>query len=143
MIFFRRYKIMITAFEKARDFLLGNDVEEEYINEMEESMERPSFSRREKVVSMPSVNSQMQIIGFRPRTFMDVDDIAMALKERKAVLFDVNNMANFEDARRVVDFIAGVIKGIDGDMKKLTDGIFSAVPANMELSGDFMSDSSR
>lgn len=131
---------MISAFEKAKDFLFGYDIEEDY--DENETEERPMFSRREKVVNMPNAGGQMQIVGFRPAAFRDAADIAEELKERKAVLFDVKNVKNEEDARRIVDFIAGVVMGIDGDMKKLTDGIFSAAPSNVSLSGDFVQDSS-
>lgn len=132
---------MISAFEKAKDFLFGYDIDDDY-EEEEEFEERPIFSRRDKVVNMPNTNRQMQIMGFRPTSFSDVEEIAKELKDRKAVLIDVNNVKDDSDARRIVDFIAGVVMGIDGDMKKLTHGIFSAAPSNVALSGDFISDTS-
>ncbi|MCH5185556.1 MAG: cell division protein SepF [Oscillospiraceae bacterium] len=131
---------MVTMFEKAKDFLLGNDVEADYEDYTDNGVAERSYSfRKDKVVSMPA-NHPMQIVGFRPTSFKEIEEIANSLKERKAVLFDVTNVKNTEDARRIVDFIAGVVMGIDGDMKKLTDGIFSAAPSNVSLEGDFVSD---
>lgn len=137
---------MMAVLEKAKDFLFANDIEDDEYDEEEyneQPVEKRSYSRRDKVVSMPNTNSAMQIVGFRPRAFSESEEIAEALKERKAVVFDVTNVSNVEDARRIVDFISGVIMGIDGDMRKLTDGIFSAAPSNVALSGDFVSDSVR
>lgn len=131
---------MESVLKMAKDFLMANDVAEEY-EEAEETEVSNSYSRRDKVVPMATNHNPMQIMGFRPHAFKDVEEIAVALKERKAVLFDVNNVTNVEDARRIVDFISGVVMGVDGDMKKLTDGIFSAAPSNVSLSGDFASDS--
>ncbi len=136
---------MNSVLEKAKDFLFANDIDDDDYEDEEYNepvVERRSYSKRNNnVVSMPNTNASMHIVGFRPRAFMDAMEIANTLKERRSVVFDVNNVSNVEDMRRIVDFISGVIVGIDGDMKKLSEGIFSAAPSNVSLSGDFVSDS--
>jgi len=139
---------MNSVLNKALKFFNGEDLDE-YEDAYEEEMSERAYTkkaydgRNTKVVPMSKSSMQAEILGFRPVEFNDAGRIADALKDRKAVLFDVNNLKNKDDARRIVDYIAGVINGIDGDMKKLTDGIFSAAPSNFALDGEFVTDESR
>ena len=40
-------------------------------------------------------------------------------------------------ARRVVDFLSGVVYGVDGNIQKVASGIFLLAPYNVGIMGDF------
>ena len=39
-------------------------------------------------------------------------------------------------ARRIVDFLSGAVFALDGDMEKITNGIFLLVPHNVAIMDD-------
>lgn len=120
-----------------KDFI-GIDTEEyEDDYEMEEVVEEKpqgGFLKRNKVVPISGQSMQPKIVVVKPRSFNNTNEIADELKSRRPVIFDVGGLQP-DEARRVVDYIAGAVYGIDGDIKRVSGGIFIAVPAQMDIFG--------
>ena len=87
------------------------------------------------VLHTASSSNRQEIVLFRPGTFSDTSKAADDLRNRKAV---VVNMENVDKAlaRRVVDFLSGCVYALDGDVKKVAQSVFLFCPHNMEVSGD-------
>ena len=87
------------------------------------------------VLHTASSSNRQEIVLFRPGTFSDTSKAADDLRNRKAV---VVNMENVDKAlaRRVVDFLSGCAYALDGDVKKVAQSVFLFCPHNMEVSGD-------
>ena len=81
-----------------------------------------------------SANKQ-EVVLFRPGSFNDTSKAADDLRNRKAVIV---NMENVDKAmsRRVVDFLSGCVYALDGDVKKIAQSAYLFCPHNMEISGD-------
>ena len=86
-----------------------------------------------KVLSMNS--NKPSVVLFRPTCFNEATKAADDLRERKAVIV---NMENVEPAmaRRVVDFLSGCAYALDGKVKKIALATYLFCPQSMDVMGD-------
>lgn len=56
------------------------------------------------------------------------------LLDRKTVLLNLES-TSLEDARRLLDFLAGVVHAVDGKIEKVGKKTFVATPHNVDVSG--------
>ena len=97
----------------------------------------PSRDFGGKVLSMNSSNKQ-EVVLFRPSSFNDTSKAADDLKNRKAVIVNMENVDKAM-ARRVVDFLSGCVYALDGDVKKIAQSAYLFCPHNMDIVGDLES----
>lgn len=122
--------------------------EDEYYDEENEIEDEPqprksSFTRKStsKVVPInPGASSRIRIM--KPSEFDDSTGIADEIKSGRLVIFDVGNLDSSE-ARRVVDFISGAVYGVNGNVKRVSGGIFVAAPRNIDITGDNLKEHTR
>ena len=81
-----------------------------------------------------SANKQ-EVVLFRPGSFNDTSKAADDLRNRKAVIVNMENVDKAM-ARRVVDLLSGCVYALDGDVKKIAQSAYLFCPHNMEISGD-------
>ena len=81
-----------------------------------------------------SANKQ-EVVLFRPGSFNDTSKAADDLRNRKAVIVNMENVDKAM-ARRVVDFLSGCVYALDGEVKKIAQSAYLFCPHNMEISGD-------
>lgn len=93
---------------------------------------------KSRVVNMSSAGNQNTIIT-SIKEYSECKDIVRQLKERKAVIINVDHIDKIT-AKRVVDFLSGAITAIDGDIKKLSNSIVIVAPNNVKLTGMFGED---
>lgn len=132
--------------DAVKDFVGFGDIDYEedvVMEEVEEVIEEktPLFSRKNKVVALDRAQNQPSIVVLKPKCFNNTTEVADQIKQRRPVILDVGNL-DPEEARRVVDFIAGTVYGLNGDIQKVSGGIFVATPAAYEISGEFLKDKS-
>jgi len=82
-----------------------------------------------------SVGNKQEVVLFRPGNFNDTSKAADDLRNRKAVIVNMENVDKAM-ARRVVDFLSGCVYALDGDVKKIAQSAYLFCPHNMEISGD-------
>ncbi len=87
-----------------------------------------------QVLSMGSSNKQ-EVVLFRPGSFNDTSKAADDLRNRKAVIVNMENVDKAM-ARRVVDFLSGCVYALDGDVKKIAQSAYLFCPHNMDIVGD-------
>ena len=118
--------------------------EEDEIEEDEPPVRRGvSFSRKSssKVVPInPGASSRIRIM--KPNDFEDSTGIADEIKSGRLVIFDVGNL-DASDARRVVDFVSGAAYGVNGNVRRVSGGIFVAAPRNIDITGDNLKEHTR
>ena len=86
------------------------------------------------VVGSSPANKQ-QLVLVRPETFNDAPAIATNLREKKAIVLNLDNVDKAL-ARRVVDFLSGCTYAVDGSVKKVAHATYLFCPSNMEVTGD-------
>ena len=94
----------------------------------------PSRDFGGKVLNMSSGNKQ-DVVLFRPNSFNDTSKAADDLKNRKAVIVNMENVDKAM-ARRVVDFLSGCVYALEGDVKKIAKSAYLFCPHNMNIVGD-------
>ena len=87
-----------------------------------------------QILNMNASNKQ-EVVLFRPGTFNDTSKAADDLRNRKAVIVNMENVDKAM-ARRVVDFLSGCVYALDGDVKKIAQSAYLFCPHNMDIIGD-------
>ena len=93
-----------------------------------------SFSGRVLNTSGP----KQEVVLFRPVSFNDTTKAADALRNRKAVVLNLENVDKAM-SRRVVDFLSGCVYAVDGSVKKVAQAAYIFCPHNMDVVGDLES----
>ena len=95
-------------------------------------LSRPSRDRGSdsgKVIGLPGVqNVQGEVILLNPTSFEEMADVISHLRDRKAVVMNLNLM-DPADAQRSVDFVAGETYAIEGNQERIGENIFLFTPS--------------
>lgn len=111
--------------------------EEEYItHENVNETKQTNFQSHQKknVVSLQSVKNSSKLVLVEPRVFNQSQEIADHLKNRRAVVVNLQQIDKSE-ARRIVDFLSGTVYAIGGEIQKIGTYIVLCTPDNVEVSG--------
>lgn len=92
--------------------------------------------RKDNVVPMQSSRrSGLEVCVIRPQSIEDAREITDTLKDGKAVVLNLEGV-RVEVAQRIIDFSAGSSYSMEGNLQKITGGIFIITPPNVSVSGD-------
>ncbi len=114
---------------------------EEQENVKEEQNQQTQFlhslnkKQQNKVVNIHS-NSQFKVVIMQPETFEDARDICDHLKNKKPVVINLEDVQK-DCAQRIVDFLSGSVYGLDGEIQKVSAGIFLIAPSNVDIMNEF------
>lgn len=92
-----------------------------------------SASKKNKIVNIHTT-TQMKVVIYEPSNFDEAPGIVDNLKNRKPVIINLEN-AEAELARKFFDFLSGAIYALDGNIQKVSAGIFILAPNNVDISG--------
>lgn len=101
----------------------------------------PEFSRtieprESKVVGLaPNPNNKMKMIVYQPMTYDDTQNIIDNLKNRKPVIVNLESL-EIDTAQRILDFMSGAVYALNGNIHKISKGIFILVPNNVDIAGN-------
>ena len=134
------------SIKKIMNYFWGEDngAQEEYDEEIENSEysydydeeedngnDTLSLFRRKKVVQMPQPQ-QIKMKISKPTNFDQADEIVMQLKEKNAVVINLEYVSK-DVARRIVDVVSGAVKALDGNIEKVSNSIFVVAPYNYDI----------
>ena len=94
------------------------------------------FGSRSKSNNITPVRRSMEVSMIRPQSVDDARIICDLLLESKAVVLNMEGL-HMEIAQRIIDYTSGATYSISGKLQKISNYIFIATPASVELSGDF------
>ncbi|MFP5335042.1 MAG: cell division protein SepF [Actinomycetes bacterium] len=86
-----------------------------------------------RVVAEP-VSDLRRITTIHPRTYNDAKTIGESFREGIPVIMNLTDMED-ADAKRLVDFSAGLVFGLHGTIERVTNKVFLLSPANVEVDG--------
>ncbi|CAM3697228.1 cell division protein SepF [Mesobacillus zeae] len=111
--------------------------EEEMIEEEAEPLKpaRQQQSQKQNVVSLQSVQKASKVILMEPRVYAEAQEIADHLKNRRAVVVNLQRI-DHDQAKRIVDFLSGTVYAVSGDIQRIGMNIFLCTPDNVEVSGN-------
>lgn len=125
--------------DKFLGFIGFDETEERQQQEKSTATEQQSEYNQSKkkgaqVVSMHS-GRQLRVVVCEPLSFDDAQSIADNLRNRRAVIINLEK-AGAEQARRIVDFVSGTTFALGGSMQKVGQGIFLSVPNSIDISNE-------
>ena len=140
---------MSNILSKVKNFMFesaDNVYDDEYYNEDEQynvdefddspAMDRFASRRSSRVVKLhENPSASMRVVVMQPESFEEARDITNHLKDRKPIVVNMESLEK-EVARRIVDFLSGSVYALDGDMQKISNGIFLIAPSNVDIMGE-------
>lgn len=83
-----------------------------------------------------------KMILLEPRAYSESQQIADHLKNRNSVVVNLKRVTS-DQAKRIIDFLSGVIYAIGGSMQKIGVGIYIVAPKNVSVQGKISDDSEK
>ncbi len=114
--------------ERAHSLELSDSPRESY------GQSRPSASYSNRVTSIAEPMEPI-VEAIRLRSYAEVTNIGAAIREGSSVVFSLEELKH-DEARRVIDFVAGVCWSFDYDFQKAQKLVFSASPRAVALRRD-------
>lgn len=98
----------------------------------------PTVSTKEKRSKVVNIHTttQLKVVVMQLESFDEARDIADHLKSKKPVVINLESVER-DVARRIVDFLSGTVYALDGNIQKVSSGIFLVAPYNVGIMGDF------
>lgn len=89
-----------------------------------------------------SKNGGSKMILLEPRAYSESQQIADHLKKRNSVVVNLKRVTS-DQAKRIIDFLSGVIYAIGGSMQKIGVGIYLCTPKNVNVQGKISDESEK
>ncbi|SDB87748.1 cell division inhibitor SepF [Pelagirhabdus alkalitolerans] len=109
------------------------------VHETEEELaatgQRSSKKNNKNVVSLKSVQAQAKVVLSEPRSYDETQEIADHIVSRRSVVINLQRV-DYEQAKRIVDFLSGTVYAVSGEIQKLGPHTFLCTPDNVEISGN-------
>lgn len=86
------------------------------------------------VVSLQSVQKSSKVVLVEPRVYAEAQDISEQLKNKRAVVVNLQRIER-DQGIRIVDFLSGTVYALGGDIQRIGTDIFLCVPDNVEVAG--------
>ncbi|MCY8464576.1 cell division protein SepF [Bacillus atrophaeus] len=131
---------------KFKSFFSMDDEEYEYeyidteqdTHEEQDQKEKAAYPNKtagkQNVVSLQSVQKSSKVVLSEPRVYAEAQEIADHLKNRRAVVVNLQRIQH-DQAKRIVDFLSGTVYAIGGDIQRIGSDIFLCTPDNVDVSG--------
>ena len=120
--------------DRFKDFIAPEEeYEEEQLELTEEEAE--AVSPYEKTGNSSAIPSNANIVLFEPRNFDEAEEIGRHIKSKRACCVNLHRMPS-EYRQRIIDFLSGVVYGVDGSIKKIGENVILCSPKNLQVSGD-------
>lgn len=95
----------------------------------------PVQERRSVALYEPGVSDLARITTLHPRTYNEARTIGEHFREGTPVIMNLTEMVD-SDAKRLVDFAAGLVFGLHGSIERVTNKVFLLSPANVEVTAE-------
>ena len=76
-----------------------------------------------------------RITTIHPRTYNEAKQIGESFRESTPVIMNLSDMDD-SDAKRLVDFAAGLVFGLRGTIERVTNKVFLLSPANVTVTAE-------
>ncbi len=123
---------------EAEDEMADEPIEEPRRPEVREPERRAAVTpiasaRAARAAAAPAPAGELhRITTIHPRTYNEAKTIGEAFRSGTPVIMNLGDMAD-ADAKRLVDFAAGLVFGLHGAIEKVTSKVFLLSPAHVEV----------
>ena len=116
--------------EKIKNFIAPEEEDEELELTQEEAEAVSPYEE-----SRTAITADTNIVLFEPRNFDEAEEIGHHIKNRRACCVNLHRMPS-EYRQRIIDFLSGVVYGVDGSIKKVGDNVILCSPKNLQVGGE-------
>lgn len=95
----------------------------------------PAPAPIEQPTAQPERADLSRIVTVHPRSFNDARTIGEHFRDGVPVIMNLSQMEN-ADAKRLVDFAAGLILGLRGNIERVTSKVFLLSPQNVNVTAE-------
>ena len=120
--------------EKLKD-LIAPQVDDEELELTREEAETISTYEKPNSEAASTITASTNIVLFEPRHFDEAEEIDFHIKSKRACCINLHRMPS-EYRQRIIDFLSGVVYGVDGSIKKIGDNVILCSPKNLQVGGD-------
>jgi len=106
--------------------------EEDYAEEAEVDGEIGNAIRNTNIVKLHTT-SQMKVVIVEPKKYDEVTTIADHLKNKRAVIVNLENLNDAIARKSIFDFMNGAVYVLDGTIQKVSKAIFILAPNNVDI----------
>jgi cell division inhibitor SepF len=97
--------------------------------------ERPVASSTLKPTGVAAGAEMYRVTTLHPRSYNDARRIGEEYREGVPVIINLTGMDD-NDAKRIVDFAAGLVFGLRGTIERVTNKVFLLSPANVDVGAE-------
>ncbi|MEG0283576.1 MAG: cell division protein SepF [Erysipelotrichales bacterium] len=138
------------AVKGLKDWIMGADADDEFEGATElnsedtysapttsifENTTSSTVSDRGSIESKEFSNKTSQMVVFEPRSYSESQGIADHLKSGRGCIINLHRVSK-DQAKRIIDFLSGVVYAIEGDVQKIGDNVFLCTPSNFGVYGE-------
>ena len=116
--------------DKIKNFIAPEDEEEE-LELTKDEVEAVSPYEQSKT----SITADTNIVLFEPRNFDEAEEIGHHIKSKRACCVNLHRMPS-EYRQRIIDFLSGVVYGVDGSIKRIGENVILCSPKNLQVGGE-------
>lgn len=95
----------------------------------------PTRTPAARVAKEQELGPLNRITTIHPRTYNEAKTIGESFREGTPVIMNLSDMAD-DDAKRLVDFAAGLVFGLSGTIERVTSKVFLLSPAHVEVESE-------
>ena len=119
-----------------------DDFMDEEIEEIEEEVDiTEDLSGGVGAIAQPKSNKivnihtagQMKVVIVEPKKYEEVTSIADQLRQRRAVIVNLENLDDAVTRKSIFDFMNGAVYVLDGSIQKVSKAIFILAPNNVDI----------
>ncbi len=120
--------------DRLKEFIAPEEDEEEQLELTKEEAEAVSPYEK-NLASSSAITANTNIVLFEPRNFDEAEEIGHHIKSKRACCVNLHRMPS-EYRQRIIDFLSGVVYGVDGSIKKVGENVILCSPKNLQVGGD-------
>lgn len=121
--------------DKLKEFIAPEEDDEEQLELTKEEAEAVSPYEKSTLSGSSNITANTNIVLFEPRNFDEAEEIGHHIKSKRACCVNLHRMPS-EYRQRIIDFLSGVVYGVDGSIKKIGENVILCSPKNLQVSGD-------
>jgi cell division inhibitor SepF len=110
-------------------------VAEEHVERHADVTPLPTRRAVAEVVRQPEAASISRITTIHPRTYNEAKTIGENFRDGVPVIMNLTDMSD-SDAKRLVDFAAGLVFGLHGSIERVTSKVFLLSPETVEVNAE-------
>jgi cell division inhibitor SepF len=132
----RRYAENYEAYDEYDDYDEPADADEPAAPAAPARADYAGYPTDHRIDTVPPQQVELaRITTLHPRTYNEARNIGEHFRDGTPVIMNLTEMVD-SDARRLVDFAAGLIFGLRGSIDKVTNKVFLLSPANVEVTAE-------